>query len=49
LFVAGCATSPEERAATARAWAERDAAWAAECAQRGGRYIGSSCTFGGGQ
>ena len=47
-LAAGCATTPEQRAATEQAWAERDRVWAAECAQRGGRYISSSCVgFGG--
>jgi hypothetical protein len=47
-LLAGCATTPEERAANERAWAERDREWAAECAQRGGRYISSSCVGWGG-
>ncbi len=47
-LVVACAVSPEERAATERAWAQRDAERAAECAQRGGRYISSSCLQGGG-
>jgi len=46
-LVVACAISPEERAATERAWAQRDAERAAECAQRGGRYISSSCLQGG--
>jgi hypothetical protein len=47
-FLTGCAPqSPEERAASAKAWAARDAERAAECSQRGGRYIGSSCQEGG--
>ena len=47
-LLAACAISPEERAATERAWAQRDAERAAECSQRGGRYISSSCIQGGG-
>jgi hypothetical protein len=47
-LLAACAISPEERAATERAWAQRDAERAAECTQRGGRYISSSCLQGGG-
>ena len=46
-LLAGC-ISPEQRAATERAWAERDRERAEECAQRGGRYISSSCIQGGG-
>jgi outer membrane biogenesis lipoprotein LolB len=46
-LLAGC-LSPAERAATERAWAERDRERAEECAQRGGRYISSSCIQGGG-
>jgi hypothetical protein len=46
-LLAGC-LSPEQRAATEQAWAERDRERAQECAQRGGRYISSSCLQGGG-
>ena len=46
-LLAGC-ISPEQRAATERAWAERDRERAEECTQRGGRYISSSCIQGGG-
>ena len=46
-LLAACAISPEQRAATERAWAQRDAERAAECGQRGGRYISSSCLQGG--
>ena len=46
-FAAGC-LSPAQREATERAWAERDRERAEECAQRGGRYISSSCIQGGG-
>ena len=48
LTLTGCATSPEQRAATERAWAEHDREWAADCARRGGRYISSSCVGWGG-
>jgi len=48
-LLAGCASyTPEQREAIEKAWAERDRERAAECAQRGGRYISSSCVgFGG--
>ena len=46
-LLAGC-LSPAERAETERVWAERDRERAQECAQRGGRYISSSCLQGGG-
>ena len=46
-LLAACTVSPEQREATERAWAQRDAERAAECAQRGGRYISSSCLQGG--
>ena len=45
-LLAGC-LSPAQREATERAWAERDRERAAECTQRGGRYISSSCLQGG--
>ena len=45
---AGCATTPEQRAANERAWADHDREWAADCARRGGRYISSSCIGWGG-
>jgi hypothetical protein len=48
MLVAGCATTPEERAANERIWAERDREWAADCVRRGGRYISSSCVGWGG-
>jgi len=48
-LITGCASyTPEERAAIEKAWAERDRERAAECAQRGGRYISSSCVGWGG-
>jgi hypothetical protein len=46
-LLAAC-LSPEQRAETERVWAERDRERAQECAQRGGRYISSSCLQGGG-
>ena len=46
---AGCAMSPEERAATEKAWAERDRQRAAECAQFGGRYFAGTCLYGSAQ
>jgi hypothetical protein len=48
LALTGCATTPEQRAANERVWAERDREWAADCARRGGRYISSSCVGWGG-
>ena len=47
-LLAGCAVSPEERAANERALAERDREWAADCARRGGRYVSSLCVGWGG-
>ena len=47
-LLAGCAIDPAHREATERAWAERDRERAAECAQRGGRYLSSSCLQGSG-
>ena len=44
----GCAMSPEERDATVRAWAERDAERRRECVQRGGRWVAGGCVFGNG-
>ena len=44
----GCSVSPAERAATEKAWEERDAQRAAECAQKRGRWIAGTCTYGGG-
>ena len=43
----GCAMSPEQRAATERAWAERDAEKARECAGRG-TFVAGACIRGGG-
>jgi hypothetical protein len=40
----GCNVSPEQRAATERAWAERDAARARECH---GRFVAGGCVYGG--
>jgi hypothetical protein len=48
MLLAGCAVSPEQRAANERALAEQDREWAADCARRGGRYISSSCVGWGG-
>ena len=47
-LLAACAIDPAQREATERAWAERDRERAAECAQRGGRYLSSSCLQGSG-
>ena len=44
----GCAMSPAEREATTRAWVDRDAERARECAQKRGRWIAGACVFGGG-
>ena len=35
--------TPEQRAATEKAWAERDHERAAECTQFGGRYYAGGC------
>lgn len=42
-LLAGCAMTPEQRAATERAWAERDRERAAECAFMGMLYMSGSC------
>ena len=42
-LVAGCAMTPEQRAATEKAWAERDRERAAECASMGMLYMSGSC------
>lgn len=44
----GCAITPAEREAAVRAWAERDAERARECAQARGRWVAGGCVFGGG-
>jgi hypothetical protein len=44
----GCATSPAHREAAQKAWAERDAERAAECARTRGRFIAGACVYGGG-
>jgi len=44
----GCAISPAERDATVRAWAERDAERARECAQARGAWVAGGCIRGGG-
>ena len=44
----GCAVSPEQQEAIRKAWAERDAERAQECAQRSGRWVAGGCVFGGG-
>jgi len=42
--LSGCAPqSPEQRAATERAWAEREEERRSECARQGLRYFGGSC------
>jgi hypothetical protein len=46
--ILGCAVSPEQREATERAWAERDADRARECGQKGGRWLAGGCVRGGG-
>ncbi len=46
--VLGCAMSPAEREATTRAWAERDAERARECAQARGRWVAGACLYGSG-
>ena len=42
-FHGGCSTTPEQRAATERAWADREEERRAECARQGLRYFGGSC------
>jgi len=44
----GCATSPADRDAAQKAWAERDAERAAECARTRGRFVAGACVYGGG-
>lgn len=44
-LLAGCTMTPEQRAATEKAWAERDRERAAECAAQGLSYVGGSCVF----
>jgi hypothetical protein len=39
----GCAMSPADRAATERAWAERDAERAQECMRRGLGFAAGGC------
>jgi hypothetical protein len=48
IAAAGCATSPAEREAAQKAWAERDAQRAAECARNRGRFVAGACIYGGG-
>ena len=47
-LLAGCAQSAADREATERAWAERDAEHASECARVGGRWSAVGCLRGGG-
>ena len=42
-LLAGCAMTPEQRAATEKAWAERDREHAAECASKGMLYMSGTC------
>ena len=39
----GCSVTPEQRAATERAWAEREAERRAECERQGLRYFSGTC------
>jgi len=43
----GCATSPADQEATRRAWAERDAERARECAAQGRGFVAGGCAAGG--
>jgi hypothetical protein len=47
-LAAGCAVTPEERAATQQAWAERDRDRRAECARQGLGYLDGACLSRGG-
>jgi hypothetical protein len=42
-LLAGCATTPEQRAAREKAWAEHDRVRAAECAHMGMIFMSGSC------
>src|SRR5262249_22796204 len=48
VVTCGCSVSPEQREATTRAWAERDAERASECRAKRGGWIAGSCVYGGG-
>jgi hypothetical protein len=47
-LAAGCAVTPEERAATQQAWAERDRDRRVECARQGLGYLDGACLSRGG-
>ena len=47
-LAAGCAVTPEERAAAQQAWAERDRDRRAECARQGLGYLDGACLSRGG-
>lgn len=42
-LAAGCTTTPEQRAASQQAWAEREQERRAECARQGLRYFDGTC------
>jgi hypothetical protein len=42
-LAAGCAPTPEQRAASQQAWAEREQERRAECARQGLRYFDGAC------
>ena len=48
LIAAGCTVTPEERAATERAWEERNDERRAECARQGLPYFNGACISRGG-
>ncbi len=43
----GCAMSAGDQQAAQKAWAERDAERAAECARGRGRFVAGGCIYGG--
>ena len=48
VLAAACAVTPEERAATRQAWAERDRERRAECSRQGLGFLDGACLSRGG-
>jgi hypothetical protein len=48
LLAVACTVTPEQRAASERAWAARDQERRAECARQGLGYLGGGCLSRGG-
>jgi len=48
VIATGCSVTPEQRAATERAWAERNEERRAECARQGLPYFNGACISRGG-